>query len=70
MKKGVPFPTVSGNPKLSKDFQKKTSAFSASSRFTLFFSCRRIRGKSLVPKRRKGPQTAEIREHAEGTKDS
>jgi len=38
MKKGVPFPTVSGNPKISRDFQKKTSAFSASSSFILLFS--------------------------------
>ena len=45
MKKGVPFPTVSGNPKLSKDFQKKTSAFSAFSCFILLFSCAEDPGK-------------------------
>jgi len=57
MKKNVPSPTVSGNAKLSRDFQKKTSAFSASafsasSRLILLFPCAEDPGKerALFPK--------------------
>jgi hypothetical protein len=52
MKKDVPSPTVSGSAKLSRDFQKKTSAFSASSRFILLFPCAEDPGeeRALFPK--------------------
>jgi hypothetical protein len=39
------FPTLPGRPKLPRDFQKRISAFSASSLFILLFSSQRTHGK-------------------------
>jgi hypothetical protein len=52
MKKRASFLMVSGIVKLPRDFQKKTSAFSAFSWFILLFSCAEGPGKerALFPK--------------------
>jgi hypothetical protein len=70
--KAAPFSMIPRRTKLPRGFQKMISALSASSWVILLFSSAEDPGKErfLFLKRRKEPQTAEIREDAERMKYS